>query len=161
MYIEEMKKQIKEKCDEQWRCTECPLCNEYICFNTDDYDVIQENYDLMFPKERKRKVKGEDMDENYAVIDGEKIILHDKITEMILENQTNCKIYNIENIQIRPNWYEGYIKDSNKSQDGAVYIADDVNGISITHKELPKVIEALTEINNYIVKSKGENENEI
>ena len=161
MDIEEMQQRIREKCLTIDGCTNCPLCYSYSCYDENDVTKIQENYDLMFPKERKRKVKGEDMDENYAVIDGEKIILHDKITEMILENQTNCKIYNIENIQIRPNWYEGYIKDSNKSQDGAVYIADDVNGISITHKELPKVIEALTEINNYIVKSKGENENEI
>ena len=42
-----------------------------------------------------------------------------------------------------------------------IYIGDDYYSISITHKELPKVIEALTEIQSYLNKrkrkSKGEN----
>ena len=109
MDIEEMRKQIREKCDKT-DCYGCPLCNTDVCYNTDDYDVIKENYALMFPK----KEKGENMNENYAIINGEKIELNDAITEIILENQINHKIYNIGHIEIKPNWSEGYIKDSDE-----------------------------------------------
>ena len=157
MDIEDMKKQIREKCF-KIDCDKCPLCL-YDCFEGNDVTTIKENYELMFPQERKRKVKGEDMSENYAVINGEKIELNDEIIETIL----NYKEYNIGHIEIKPNWSEGYNSDEQYS--GAIYIGDDFESISVTHKELPKVIEALTEIQNYLNKckrkSKGENYNEI
>ena len=99
------------------------------------------------------------MSENYSVINWEKIELNDETIETILENQINYKKYNIGHIEIKPNWSEGYIKNSDEQYSGAIYIGDDFESISVTHKELSKVIEALTEIQNYLNKRKSKGEN--